>query len=123
MESASVLAGLSSAESADQIPGILRLYTSIRKPRTSHIIKSSKRMEEIFHMPEGSLQEERDRLLIKNERTAGFPVMLADPVFQAWLWDYDGRTVVAKVVGRSSGSTDSSSSRRFIRLPLLKSPI
>lgn len=49
-------------------------------------------------MHDGPLQAERDRLLVGNKRTAGFPFMLEDPTFQQWLWSYDSRDEVRKVL-------------------------
>lgn len=99
MESAAVLAGLvETATEENQIPELLRRYNAMREPRTSHIIKSSKRQGEIFYMPDGPLQVERDRLMVENERAAGFPFMLADPVLQEWLWSYDARVKVTKML-------------------------
>ena len=87
---------LSEAKDVSQIPELLKLYNEIRQPRTSFIIRSSKRMENIMHFPDGPLQIERDRLLTEGVCTAGFPVMLAEPVFQEWLWGFDSEETVRK---------------------------
>ena len=97
MESAAVLARLvGTATLSHEIPKLLRRYQALRKPRTTHIIKSSKRMEEIYNMRDGPLQAERDRLMTEDKRAAGFPFMLADPTFQEWLWGYDARADVKR---------------------------
>ena len=90
MESASILSHLlSCATSAAQVPSLLRLYNVIRRDRTKQVIRASKKMGDIWHMANGPLQEERDRTLLYEQPTAGWPNMLADPYFQQWLWGYE----------------------------------
>ena len=48
-------------------------------------------MGEIWHMPNGALQIERDRQLLDEIPSAGYPNMLADPFFQVWLWGFNAK--------------------------------
>ena len=97
-ESASALSKLfAKAEQPSQVPDLLSFYISIRQPRTSHVRRASKKMEDIWHMPKGRLQMERDRHLMNEVPTAGYPNMLGDPFFQAWLWGFDAKEEVGKL--------------------------
>ena len=51
-------------------------------------------MEDIWHLPNGALQADRDRRLMNEVPTVGYPNMLADPFFQAWLWGFDAKVEV-----------------------------
>ncbi|KAL2037776.1 hypothetical protein N7G274_009501 [Stereocaulon virgatum] len=94
-ESASTLANLlAKAKQPSQILGLLGLYNSARQSRTNHVRRASKRMEDVWHLPNGALQVDRDRRLMNEIPTAGYPNMLADPFFQAWLWGFDAKAEV-----------------------------
>ena len=75
---------------------ILTLYESLRKSRTTQIVKQSSHYQQIFHMHDGPRQEERDRQLVEYdaEPYEGYPNKWRDPVFQEWLWGYDVQEVV-----------------------------
>jgi salicylate hydroxylase len=75
---------------------ILTLYESLRKSRTTQIVKQSSHYQQIFHMHDGPRQEERDRQLIEYDAEPydGYPNKWRDPVFQEWLWGYDAEEVV-----------------------------
>ena len=92
-ESASVLANLlSKAKAVAQIPALLKLYSSMRQSRTSHVIRASKKLGVAWTLPNGPLQAERDRVL-REERPpcVGYPHVLEDPFFQPWLWGFDAK--------------------------------
>ena len=72
-----------------QIPEILRLYESLRKPRTTRIVECSTEMQNVFNLPDGEAQRERDRQFIHERPFEGHPNRWADPVFQEWLLGYD----------------------------------
>jgi salicylate hydroxylase len=74
----------------------LTLYESLRKSRTTQIVKQSSHYQQIFHMHDGPRQEERDRQLVEydEEPYEGYPNKWRDPVFQEWLWGYDAQEVV-----------------------------
>ncbi|KAL8787320.1 MAG: hypothetical protein Q9195_007815 [Heterodermia aff. obscurata] len=83
LESACVLSRLlAHATSPEEVPPLLRLYNDLRRDRVQHVIRASRKMGDIWHMANGPLQEERDRVLREEEPTAGWPNMLADPFFQ-----------------------------------------
>lgn len=105
MESASVLAHLlTRATSPSQILSILRLYNASRRDRTTKVIQASKKMGNIWHMANGPLQEERDRVLLNEVPTAGFPSMLNDPFFQPWLWGYDAKEDAERIWDKSQAN-------------------
>ncbi|KAI9824118.1 MAG: hypothetical protein M1819_001073 [Sarea resinae] len=74
-----------------QLPDVLTLYESLRKPRTTRIVKGSTALRDVFHMPDGARQRERDRQLVEahDKPFEGFPNRWRDPVFQPWLFGYD----------------------------------
>jgi len=82
---------LSLCQTSSQLPDILTIYESIRKARTTRIVKESSLNQQIFHMRDGPKQEERNRQLLEyqDEPFEGFPNKWRDPVFQEWLWGYD----------------------------------
>lgn len=90
MESASVLGNLLlQTQSPAQVHDVLRLYNKCRLPRTEIVRRASKKMGDIWHMPDGPVCDERDRELLNDVPTIGFPNLLSDPCFQSWLWSYD----------------------------------
>lgn len=46
------------------VPDILTIYEQIRKHRTTRVVRGSTKQRDIFHMPDGSRQRERDRQLL-----------------------------------------------------------
>ncbi|KAI9880978.1 MAG: hypothetical protein M1830_009472 [Pleopsidium flavum] len=72
-----------------QLSDLLLIYESLRKPRTTRVVKGSTALRDIFHMHDGARQRERDRQLTQQEPFDGFPNRWADPVFQKWLFGYD----------------------------------
>jgi salicylate hydroxylase len=74
-----------------QVPDVLVIYESLRKERTTRVVKGSSHYREIFHMHDGEKQRERDRQLLEyNDRPfEGYPNKWRDPSFQHWLWSYD----------------------------------
>lgn len=48
-------------------------------------------------MEDGERQKERDRQLLEEEPSEGFPHRWADPCFQEWLFGYDAFEEVEKV--------------------------
>ncbi|MCJ1355885.1 MAG: hypothetical protein MMC33_005877 [Icmadophila ericetorum] len=74
--------------SRDQIPRLLKIYESIRKPRTTRVVRGSTALGELFHLHDGERQRERDRQL-SEAPFEGYPNRWADPMFQQWLFSYD----------------------------------
>lgn len=92
-ESASVLAILlSKATRSTEIPDLLQLYYSICQPRAAQVVRASKKTGDIWTMPDGPLQMERDRqFLTENPPSIGYPNPMEDPFFQSWLWGFGAR--------------------------------
>lgn len=75
-------------ESKDQIHDALKIFENVRKSRTTRIVKESTNCQNVYHLPDGPQQEERDRICAL-EPTVGCPNRWADPVFQKYLFGYD----------------------------------
>ena len=71
-----------------QISEALDLYIRLRLERSMIVKKRSQDMREMFGMPDGPEQQERDRKLSLG-RHIGAPFALDDPGFQSWLWGHD----------------------------------
>jgi salicylate hydroxylase len=84
------------ASTSPALADILTLYESLRKARTTRIVKQSSHYQQIFHMHDGARQEERDRQLVEYdaEPYEGYPNKWRDPIFQEWLWGYDVQEAV-----------------------------
>ncbi len=81
-----------------QIPDILTIYETIRKARTTRVVKTSSHHQDMFHMHDGDRQKERDRQLVEynDHPFEGYPNKWRDPSFQPWLWGYDVEQEVEK---------------------------
>ncbi|KAL9120987.1 MAG: hypothetical protein Q9187_002462 [Circinaria calcarea] len=77
-----------------QLPDLLTIYESLRKPRTTLIVKGSTALRDILHMHDGEQQRERDRQLLEEKPFEGYPNPWADPVFQEFLFGYDAEKEV-----------------------------
>ncbi|KAJ5564937.1 FAD binding domain containing protein [Penicillium frequentans] len=71
------------------LPDILKLYEHLRKDRTAQVVQKSADFRVIFHMEDGPLQKERDRILLHEKPAQGFPFLFADPSIQEFLFGYD----------------------------------
>lgn len=90
LESISVLAHLlGKTQTSEQVAQCLQIYQKIRKERTGHVNRATLKNGRYWQMPDGPQKEERDRELMNDIPTAGFPNLLADPFFQQWLWGFD----------------------------------
>lgn len=72
-----------------QIPDALRRFETMRKPRTERIVRESRALQDVFHLPDGVAQLERDLNLTQRNPFEGYPNRWADPVFQKYLFAYD----------------------------------
>ena len=98
IEDAAVLGRLfSKLESKGQIKDVLKTYEAIRKPRVSVIIAESEARGDIFQMPDGKAQQERDLELRKAGEGEGFPRGLEDPETRSRLAEYDADREVDQV--------------------------
>ena len=72
-----------------QIPDLLSIYETLRKPRGTSIVQKSTWARGQYHMVDGLDQEARDKLLLSGIGTEEFPNPWADRRFREWLWSYD----------------------------------
>ncbi|KAB8270626.1 hypothetical protein BDV30DRAFT_250511 [Aspergillus minisclerotigenes] len=72
-----------------QIPDILTIFETIRKPRAMEMHRRVGMARDIWSMPDGAQQRERDRQLRDHEPYDGYPNVLADPVLTQWMFGYD----------------------------------
>ncbi|KAA8910288.1 hypothetical protein FN846DRAFT_555513 [Sphaerosporella brunnea] len=92
VEDGGVLGGLLShvtAADRNNLRPALDAYERLRKARTTAVVKGSTALQNIFHMLDGPTQQERDRILVEDKPTEGFPNRWRDPVFQKFLFGYD----------------------------------
>lgn len=89
VEDAAVLTGLfGRITDKSQIHGLLKVYENVRKWRTTQIVQGSTNCRNIFHLPDGEEQKQRDAILKLSPRK-GYGNRWADPVFQKFLFGYD----------------------------------
>ncbi|KAI1628978.1 salicylate hydroxylase [Exophiala viscosa] len=98
VEDAAVLAHLfEKVEHAHQVPDLLTIYETIRKPRATAVVAgSSYAGQKIYHLHDGPRQKERDRqmLAFQDKPFEGYQNRWRDPVFQKFLFSYDAQKVV-----------------------------
>ena len=92
-ESATVLGELlGRATCAADIPALLNLYESLRRPRTDLVGAVTQKMAREWMLPDGPLQAKRDQIFLEETPPLqGYPNALQDPFFQIWLYSFDGR--------------------------------
>ncbi|KAF2008783.1 FAD/NAD(P)-binding domain-containing protein [Aaosphaeria arxii CBS 175.79] len=82
---------LSRATSREDLFKTLQIYENLRKSRSSSLQKGSMRQRQYNHLPDGSEQQHRDRLM--NEQMAeplpGYPFYWLDPAQQSFVYGYD----------------------------------
>lgn len=62
-----------------ELPALLKMYESLRKQRTTTVVKRSTFYQKTFHCHDGPLQETRDRMFANLPPTEGYPNQWADP--------------------------------------------
>ena len=72
-----------------QLPNILSIYESIRKPRTAALRVRSQAQRAVNAFQDGPLQQERDRQLRNLQPFEGYPNFLADPGLQKRVFGYN----------------------------------
>ncbi|KAI1357661.1 putative monooxygenase [Xylaria arbuscula] len=83
---------LGSVTSPDHIAPTLKLYENVRKARGDSIAKEALNQRTSFHLEDGPIQEQRDRIFLDclgKEPRAPFPSRWTCPKIQAWLYGYD----------------------------------
>ncbi|KAK1142383.1 hypothetical protein N8T08_007935 [Aspergillus melleus] len=89
-EDATVLSVLFEAmKGKSQIPDILTTFEAVRKPRAMEMHRRVCMARDIWSMPDGPQQRERDRQLREHEPYDGYPNVLADPALTWWMFGYD----------------------------------
>ncbi|MCJ1305712.1 hypothetical protein MMC08_008528 [Hypocenomyce scalaris] len=92
---------LSSACPLDNVPGLLKIYETLRMDRVHIITECARETTHIWHLPNGPEQEARDANLQHVAETAtpdgkpGIrvnPNSWSDPSFQPWLFGFDAVT-------------------------------
>ncbi|KAJ5539463.1 FAD binding domain-containing protein [Penicillium frequentans] len=91
---------LSSIKDKKQIPDLLTIYETIRRPRVTEMHRRVKQVRDIYSMADGPKQQERDRQLREQAPFDGYPNFLADPVLQEWMFSYDAFKVAQKALDR-----------------------
>ncbi|KAL9604928.1 MAG: hypothetical protein Q9219_000116 [cf. Caloplaca sp. 3 TL-2023] len=90
-------------ENPSQLGHALVIYERLRKSRTTTVVKGSTHLQDVFHMPDGPRQQERDWNLTQREPYEGYPNPWADPVFQPYLFGYDADKEVEEAWQRYKG--------------------
>ncbi|KAL8696130.1 MAG: hypothetical protein Q9224_002956 [Gallowayella concinna] len=92
-ESAMVLGQLlEHAGSKSEIPKRLKVYESLRRPRTELVGGVTRKMGAEWMMYDSPQQAKRDETFLQeNPPLQGYPNALQDPFFQTWLYSFDGR--------------------------------
>ena len=103
VEDAGVLSELfADLTNVSQIPEILKIYESLRKPRTTRVIQDSLESGKMYKLPNGEEQLDRDRKLAMpglNE----YPLHIASQEYKDFLYGYDAFAEADKA--RNIGST------------------
>ena len=81
------------------------IYEALRKERTSRIVKAATNGRRVLHLPDGPLQEERDRQLLEEAPFEGFPHPWADPVLRDYVFGYDACEDVERAWARYLSGT------------------
>ena len=71
----------------DTIPDALRLYESVRKPRTTYIARNTRVLQEWLHLYDGKAKDERD-MMMKNDDENN-PIYWGWNERKDWLFEYD----------------------------------
>lgn len=93
IEDASLLGKLTAnITDPSELPSVLQRFERTRLPRTSCMREEALRNLHLWHLPDGVLQQKRDRDSIaqmSSDGTATSPYILTHPKGQRWLYAYD----------------------------------
>lgn len=104
VEDGAVLGGLlGKLEHKSQLAGVLKLYESLRKSRTTRIVQESSHQRQVFHLEDGEEQRRRDRELLSDRVRPGFPNKWRDPAFRNFLFNYDAAREVEAAWAKFKG--------------------
>lgn len=110
VEDGAVLGGLlEKLEDKSQLKGLLAMYESLRKKRTTRIVSESTHQRDIFHLPNSRAQKARDEILLGDDLKPGFPNKWKDPDFQKFMFGYNAFAEVEWAWGKfkSAGTVTS----------------
>ena len=81
-----------SSQSKSSLPALMRLYQDIRKERATTVVQTATSNRELYHMRDGSKQQERDRLFSRHDwsdETSSFPWVYADLSHMHQMYGFD----------------------------------
>jgi salicylate hydroxylase len=82
-------------EKEEQLRKLASMYQSLRKARGEGIARETFKQREDFHLVDGEVQMQRDKVFsegeeaVRSERREGFPSRWTCPRVQKWLYGYD----------------------------------
>lgn len=71
------------------LPKLVQTYERIRKPRALEVRRRSEALKDVYTLPDGPQQEERDRALLHEKPRGEWPNFLSDPVMRPYIYGYD----------------------------------
>lgn len=88
---------LERAQKLEDVPVLLRAFEDIRKPRCEIIQEGARSNGDIWHLPDGPAQQQRDRnwertpeeMRVAAKKDGQDPNRWSDPEFQPWLFGYN----------------------------------
>ncbi|KIW10078.1 hypothetical protein PV08_11038 [Exophiala spinifera] len=105
IEDGAVIGGLlAHVKKKSDLPGLLRLYADLRKPRGEAIALETFKQRRDFHLPDGEEQRKRDEIFISQlgkGLQGAFPSRWTCPQVQPWLYGYDAMKEVQNAVNSS----------------------
>jgi salicylate hydroxylase len=90
---------LSKINSTDQIPLALDIFQGVRMQRASQMQEASTLNSELWHFPDGPLQQARDAAMLPEVEGRPFshsPNQWSDPTTQIWCYGYDAEKEIDK---------------------------
>lgn len=74
------------------LPGVLSIFETVRIERTSQMQEASLLNGQLWHFPDGPLQQARDAAMVPETQGVTFshsPNQWSDPATQMWCYGYD----------------------------------
>jgi salicylate hydroxylase len=91
-DGACIAALLDECTSAADIPAVMNKYQKRRKRRVETIQRGAQANGQIWHMPDGEEQQERDAYMKTSPLDKKHPNQWSDPVFQKWMFGWNAFT-------------------------------
>ncbi|OCK90490.1 FAD/NAD(P)-binding domain-containing protein [Cenococcum geophilum 1.58] len=91
---------LAAVRTREELPGALRKYEKLRKPRSSFMHNYAENQRHVNHLPDGEEQQKRDEILEKefDEPGEDYPYYWLNPQMQEVIFGYDAYAEVDKVL-------------------------